>query len=422
MIAIVGAGISGLSVAHELDRRGTDFRVLEARERPGGVMWTRQVDGRPLDVGPQRTRLTAEVRSLVEELGLEDEVLEAPPDLPLFVYRGGRLREVPFTLEAAASTDALSWSEKLGALREPLTRGIRPDETAADFFIRKFGRGPYEAIIGPIYGGLYASDPARMPARHALATVLSEFGLRRGSLLLRFLRGMGRAREAVPTISFRDGMETLPRALHRRHRERVRLGAPVRRLRRRNGAWSLELDGGEGLHADRVVLTLPAPDAAALLEEEAPDAARRLGGLTYNPLAVVHLRSGCRLHGFGYQVSFEEPLRTRGVTWNASIFGRDGVYTAYLGGMKAPEVVDWTDEDLVEVARDEFRLVTGCTSEALAVSRIRMPAWDVTWDDLDGLELPSGVDLCANYTARPGIPGRLKQASEVAAAVAPPAA
>lgn len=418
MIAIVGAGITGLTVGHELEKRGLPFVVFEARDRVGGVMWTRRADdGQPLDVGPQRTRLTGEVRSLVEEVGLEDELVRGAEGLPVFVYRDGRLRPVPFTPGEAIRTDLLSWPEKLRVLAEPATGGLRSDETVAGFFTRKFGGGAYRAMIGPMYGGLYASDPARMPARHALATVLEEFGLAGGSLLLRFLRGMGAARDAVPTVSFREGMQALPRALAGRLGERVRLEAPVSALRR-NGDARFAVDvGAEAVEADAVVLTLPAPDAARILEGIAPDAAGRLAGLTYNPLAVVHLRSGCALRGFGYQVAFGEELVTRGVTWNASIFDRDGIYTAYLGGMKSPEVEGWPDERAADVACSEFRRVTGCEAEALAVSRIRMPAWDRSWDALDDLELPGGVHLCSNYTARPGVPGRIRQARELAQAL-----
>jgi monoamine oxidase len=39
-VAVVGAGLAGLSAARELSRRGADVRVLEARDRIGGRVWT----------------------------------------------------------------------------------------------------------------------------------------------------------------------------------------------------------------------------------------------------------------------------------------------------------------------------------------------------------------------------------------------
>src|SRR5690606_12557404 len=101
MIIIIGAGITGLVLAHELSRRGMEYVVLEAASEPGGVIRTVEVEGRLYETGPQRTRLVPPVRALVEELGLEDELLVAPPGLPLLVHRSGRLSEVPFSVGAA---------------------------------------------------------------------------------------------------------------------------------------------------------------------------------------------------------------------------------------------------------------------------------------------------------------------------------
>ena len=66
------------------------------------------------------------------------------------------------------------------------------------------------------------------------------------------------------------------------------------------------------------------------------------------------------------------------MTFNDSLFGRSGVYTAYLGGAKRPEVVEWSDERLGAAAVAEFRAVTGYDARPLAVARERMPAWDLS--------------------------------------------
>src|SRR5207237_2106068 len=39
-VIVLGAGISGLVVAYELNKLGYDFRILEARDRVGGMSWT----------------------------------------------------------------------------------------------------------------------------------------------------------------------------------------------------------------------------------------------------------------------------------------------------------------------------------------------------------------------------------------------
>lgn len=419
MIVVIGGGLTGLALAHHLADHGVPHVVLEAAERPGGVIRSGRVEGHLLEWGPQRTRLTAGVQELVRALGIEDEVITSPPGLPLYVYRDGRLRRVPFSAADFLRSDIVSAAGKLRALAEPFTAGARAEESVARYFTRKLGREAYENLLGPLYGGLYASDPADMEVGLSLGHVLHEFGIRR-SLLLPLLRRGGRI-QPPPACSFREGMQTLPAALLRQHAGRVRLGTPVRALRRAGGGYAVELDG-ETLHAERVVVTTSAPAAARLLRAAAPEVAERIARLVYNPLAVVHLYAETELVGLGYQVSLAERLYTRGVTFNDSLFGRHGVYTAYLGGAKAPEVVEWKDPELGEAAVDEFRRVTGYDARVLAVAREAMPAWDRSWRALAGLRLPDGLYLAANWESRPGIPGRLAQAKRLAARLAGTAA
>lgn len=411
MIAIVGAGVTGLALAHELARRGAEHVVLEAADRAGGVVRSGRVGGHLLEWGPQRTRLVGPVRALVAELGLEDEVVTAPSGLPLFVYHAGKLRRVPFSAAEFARTDLLGPLAKLRVLAEPLTAGPRAGERVADYFTRKVGRAAYLHLLGPLYGGLYASDPAEMEMELSLAHVLREFGIGR-SLLLPLLR-RGGSIDPPAAASFREGMQALPDALFRRHQANVRLSTPVRAIERAGAGWRIGLDDG-GVDASHVVLTAAPGAAARLLERAAPDAAARIGSLTCNPLAVVHLHASTALVGLGYQVSLAESLATRGVTFNDSLFERTGVYTAYLGGAKRPEVVAWDDARIAEVAVEEFRAVTGNDAAPLSVARERMPAWDLSWRALRGLALPPGLHLAANWESRPGIPGRLAQAKRLA--------
>jgi oxygen-dependent protoporphyrinogen oxidase len=419
VIAVIGAGLTGLALAHELRRHGTPHVVLEADERPGGVIRSGRVDGHLLEWGPQRGRMTEALATLVRELGLEGEVVNAPADLPLFVYRRGKLRRVPFSPGAFFRTDLLSLPAKARLLAEPLTGGARAGETVADFLTRKLGRAAYTDLLGPLYGGLYASDPADMLMELSLGHVLREFRIGRSLLLPLLKRGGSIATPAA--CSFREGMRALPDALYAANRANVRLGTPVRALRRDGAGYALETDG-DTVRAGHVVVSVPAPAAARLLAGVAPEAAARIGTLTYNPLAVVHAYAETDLRGLGYQVSLAETLATRGVTFNDSLFGRKGVYTIYLGGAKNPEVVALPDEQVAGIALREFRQVTGFDARTLSVARERMPAWDRSWAATRGLTLPAGVHVAANWESRPGIPGRLHQARTLARKLAGAAA
>jgi oxygen-dependent protoporphyrinogen oxidase len=412
LIGIIGGGISGLVLGNELLDLGTDFVLLEASWRTGGVLWSQECDGLNVELGPQRSRLTPVFRELVENVGLSRELVTAPTGLPLFIYSRGKLRIAPLSLNQAITTDLIPLSSKTNIMLDFLRSGPKTDETAGAFLRRKFGVTAYRNLFGPIYGGIYGSDPDRMFARHGLTQTLENMGLGR-SILWGILRVYRHTDEAL-ICSFRDGLGALPKALQVRLGDRVQLECPVRTIRKTCDGWEIIIDALPPLSVSQLVLTCPADQTAKIVQGVAPEAAVKLSLLRYNPLAVVHMRSEADLYGLGYQVAFGEPFETRGVTWNHSLFRNSGLYTAYLGGMNNPDIVDQPDDEIGSIACQEFKTITGHDSEMLMVSRTWMPSWDESWDGISGLNLPDGLHICSNYLARPGIVSRIVEAQELA--------
>ncbi|WP_135806177.1 protoporphyrinogen oxidase [Halorussus marinus] len=412
-VGVVGGGVTGLAAHHFLREQGVDSVLFEADDEPGGVIRSRRVDGRVLDLGPQRTRLTPSIAALVESLGLGDELREAD-DLPLYVYRDGRLRLVPQTPREAVATDLLSWRGKLRALFEPLTTAARPDESVEAYLTRKFGSEVARYYFGPLYGGLYGTHPDEMPMRHSLSRALDSAGIE-GSVLTSVAKKVLEGREAPPIASFDGGLQRLPEALYADNDDTAHLNTPVEAIGRAGERFVLETPDGDE-RFDELVVTTPAGVTAGLVAEFAPEAADALREFTYNPQAVVHLAADADLTGAGYQVQYDEDLRTLGTTWNDSLLDREGVYTCYLGGGYDPEVVEWDDDRLGSVAAREFEAVTGHGARVLSVHRweLGMPAYDRSWAALDRLSTPVGLHLCTNYTARAGIPGRIREAKKIA--------
>lgn len=416
-VVVVGAGITGLVLCRELMERGRDVVALEARDRPGGVIDSRRVRGRVVEFGPQRTRLTDPIAGLVDALDLEERVVTASPDLPLYVYRDGRLRRAPLGPADFLTTDLFSLPGKARFLAEPLAGPPREEESVADYFRRSFGDEGYLHLLGPLFGGIYASDPARMPARHTLIPLWRAFGAPRSFVLSAARRAVA-AGESPPPCSFDEGLSTLTDALGEACGDRLRLDAPASAVTETEGGFRVSVDGKGDLGARRVVLTVPASEAADLLvrggAEGGVEALRRL---RYNPLAVVHLESDLDRRGFGYQISLaEEGFATRGVTWNTSLFGRQGVITAYLGGMGREEDVSREDEWLTDRAAREFEQITGAAASPLSVNRTTVPAHDESWSALDaGLDaVPPGIHVGSNWESQAGIPSRVRQARRLA--------
>jgi oxygen-dependent protoporphyrinogen oxidase len=420
-VGVVGAGITGLTLVHHLRERTVDVVALEASDEVGGVIRSGEVDGRLLEWGPQRTRLTDGIEALVEDLDMTDEVLSADPTLPMYVYADGDLGTVPFSVGKFLTTDLLSWRGKLRLLAEPLTAAGSEEEMAADLFTRKFGQEAYEKFIGPLFGGIYGSDPAEMPAGYAPSPLL-KLEARAGSLLKPALK-RALENERTPPVSFEGGLQALPEALYAAHEDAVELQRPVEAIEESGDGFRLVTPGGMEI-VDRVVVTTPADVSAGILADLAPDAADRLRDLNYNPLGMAFLSADSDREGFGYQVAHDEDLRTLGVSWNDSLFGpdgagaadREGVYTAWLGGMHDPDIFDEDDETIGDIAAAEFETVMGAEADVVEVSRLErgFPAWDTSWRALDGLEVPDGIQFATNYTDRMGLPGRVRQAAALA--------
>jgi oxygen-dependent protoporphyrinogen oxidase len=307
-------------------------------------------------------------------------------------------------------------SGKVRLLAEPLTRRGQETERIEDLFVRKFGREAYERFIGPLYGGIYGSDPAAMPAAFALRELLERE--RETKSMLRSFRQRVTSSHTAPPISFTEGNQQLPRALTAEYSDRIELSTPVTGIYP-GDKYRVETERSSEL-VDRGVITSGASPTAKLLEPLADagfvSGLHGLRELQYNPLIQVFLQADHDYAGKGYQVGFDEEMHTLGSSWNANMFDRDGVQTVFLGGMHEPELVKKSDDELDTIACQEFEQVVNTDARCLGVSRLEpgFPAWDTSWWDLEALTLPDGITLETNYTNRMGIPSRIREARELA--------
>jgi len=417
-VAVVGAGVSGLALVHRLRERGVDVACFEASDSPGGILSTVEKDGRVLELGPQRLRLTPPVEALVEELGLRDELREGDDNQPLYVYHDGGMSVAPLSVREAVMTDLLSWRAKARILAEPFTGGARDCETVDGFLTRKFGREAARLYFGPLYSGLYGTPPDEMLVEYSLGRALENAGVD-GSILLWLVKKLLSGADTPPVVTFDDGLGRLSEALYDANADDIRLGTPVRSVEPADDGYAVVTYDDE-TRFDHVVVTTPAPTAAELLDAVAPSAAEALGRLSYNPIGVVHLDSGYDGEGIGVLVPHHEDVSVSGLTWNASFLGRDRTFTCYVDPTSYPGMSEATDGELGSVAAKEFERLVGAPATPVHLHRWEpgMPAYDTTWTALDDLDLPDGIHLCSNYVERPGITGRLGHAYRLAEEIA----
>jgi oxygen-dependent protoporphyrinogen oxidase len=363
---VVGAGISGLTAAFRLKRGGRTVAVLEAAARVGGAIETVSVDGWRFEMGPNTVLESHEsVSRLIEDAGLAGEkIVAAPAAKRRYLYKGGTLVPLPGGPGSFLTTPLFPASAKLRLLREPWT-GRAPEgteESIGQFVRRRLGTAFLDYAVGPFVSGVYAGDPERLSMRWA-APKIHALEAKHGSLIRGAIAGRKGPRPGRAMISFREGLEALPRRLAREIGD-VRAGVAAQRVVHSGDGFRIETAAGP-VEASRVVLAVPADIAARLLEEATSGASLRLAEIPYAAVAVAALGwrredVGHPLDGFGFLVPRKEGLRLLGCLFPSEIFaGRapEGhvALAAFGGGRMDPEFAAWDDDRIITTVLDELR-------------------------------------------------------------------
>jgi protoporphyrinogen/coproporphyrinogen III oxidase len=377
LAVVVGAGIAGLACAYALKKGGQNVLVLEAASRPGGVIQSVEKDGYLLESGPQSFSGTPALYELCDELGLNEQLVEAPHGAPRFVLLGGKLAPVPMSPPAFLSSNLLGWKTKFAILTEVLrsSRAPEPDESIAAFTRRKFSGELLDRLVGPFVSGIYAGDSEQISLRAAFPTI-HEAEKSAGSVVRGMFRAAKTSKATVPQahppkrpslISFRSGNESLIAALADKLGSNLRCNVAVSSISRSENGFRVRLQGpvsSEEISCERLVVATPTSVAASLLEELIPRASASLRDIAYAPVAVVSLgyrREQVRhpLNGFGFLAPRSAGLRTLGTVWNSSLFpGRaphDHVLlTSFVGGATDPSATDLSDDSMCSLVHREL--------------------------------------------------------------------
>jgi oxygen-dependent protoporphyrinogen oxidase len=387
---VIGAGAAGLAAASELVARGAEIVVLEASERPGGVMHSDRVGDYLVERGPNTTTVKAPALELLRRSGLDEDLLAAAPAGRLrFIFHAGRLEPLPSGPWAALRTPLLSTRGKLRVLAEPFVRRGDPSgESVAAFCARRLGPEAAERLVGTFLTGVYAGDERQLGAEAVFPSLVAmerEHGsLARGALAaLRGERGPRGLRGIHSTV---EGLGGLAQGLARRLGESLVLGARVVSLAPADGLWRVAFsatDGERELRARAVVLAAPAPEAAQLLEASDTEAAGLLRAIEYAPIVSISLGvdpadARVPIEGFGFLVPRREELRLLGCLFMSRLFpgrapeGRE-LLTCMLGGMRWPAALETPDDALLERLSRDLERALGLRGEPARLAITRWP-------------------------------------------------
>ncbi len=467
-IAVIGGGISGLAAAWQLSRDpNVETTLFEASDRCGGVLETIYDQGYLIERSADNfATLIPDALEFCRETGFEPQLIRPQEkDRRAFVLNRGRILPIPLgfslmqptRIDSMLTTGTLSWAGKLRLAKEFFVprRDSDEDESLESFAIRRLGREAFENLVEPIVSGIFTADPKTLSMQATLPQFV-EMERRHGGLIRGHLRSRksqakqiaGRASGArydqfmAPAAGMSHWVQHIVQSLPPGC---VQLNCAVTGLKqlpgeRKNSGkqalWLVESSRGP-MEFDGIVISLPAARTAELLLESCPVLSTAVGGIKYASSAVAvmivdkaDLRR--RIDGFGLIVPRKEGRRSLAISYSSNKYaGRTPddqvLLRLFLGGALAPDLVDESDSNLLEIAEEELRAILGWTNrkarwQGIVRWKHAMPQYFVGHvqriEQIDQMlvELP-GLELCGAAYRGVGIPQCVRDGRRAARSV-----
>lgn len=450
-VVVIGAGITGLTCAYQLRRKGVDVLVLEQQDRVGGQINSVRDGEFSFESGPNTGVIKyPEVVELFEQLGgsCQLETAQASSKCRL-IWKGDRFHPLPSGLGSAISTPLFTWHDKLRILGEPWRRrGTDPDESVGSLAERRLGKSFVDYAVDPFLSGVYAGDPYRLPTRWALPKLYAleqDYGsFVRGSIAKAKLPKSERDRKATKQVfSAQGGFSALVNALAEGiGRERLVTSAQhITVLPDGQAGWNVSYESPAGpvtVQAAHVVTTCGAYSLPELLPFVSADVMADMSYLYYAPVVQVGVGirdcGGVQWRAFGGLVPSREHRDMLGILFPSACFqGRapeQGAAMAYfIGGARHPERLDMSDAQLHDLVNRSLHEMLGYpagkVADAVRIFRHQraIPQYDVrTPARLAAIErverqFPT-LTIAGNLRDGIGMGDRIKQACDVASRIA----
>ena len=274
--------MAGLAAARQLADHGAEVLVLEGSDRVGGKLLLGEVGGLTLDLGAESILARRpEALDLMHAVGLDDRVVN-PQTIDAAIWTHGSLRPMPPTVMGIPTSTDLNG---IADVTPHVVDAPDTDVSVAEFVTARLGADVLDRLVEPLLGGVYAGHADQLSLR-ATAPQIAALG---PDLLAGATQARAAATASGPVFAgLVGGVGQFPGAVATGID--VRLDATVREVTRTSDGWRLSVGPTtdvESIDVDGVIVAAPAPAAARLLAEIAPDAAFALAAIDYASVALV---------------------------------------------------------------------------------------------------------------------------------------
>ena len=373
-VLIVGAGLSGLSVARFLqsDRPDLSLMVLEKSDRPGGAIFSHGEEGYLAEWGAHGFLDNCEEsRELIDLAGLEGEVEKAPlGKFVRYICLDGKLRLIPQSPKKILAANLVSPWAKLRVLGDLWRRPLAGEPSVAAWVEHRFGSALLP-FADAVFTGTYAGDINRLKI-DAVMPGIRRLEQENGSVIRGLLKKRKTMQKDEPgkgpvlpaMTSFRAGMGRLPQALAQSLELNSQLlyRTEVKQVRPAAEGWEVQT-AQHTLACRHLVLALPVNQCLELLASVVGSAQPPLSSLPEARIATIALGFTAKARvpfGFGYLAPERESRFALGALFSSHMFpGRAPaghvLLEVLVGGRRHPERLELADGELLSRVYDDLR-------------------------------------------------------------------
>ncbi|MDX6231638.1 MAG: protoporphyrinogen/coproporphyrinogen oxidase [Nocardioidaceae bacterium] len=419
-VAVVGGGMSGLAAAYELAIGGAEVIVLEGSDRLGGKLKLGSVGDLTLDLGAESMLARRpEALDLADAVGLDAKLVN-PRTITASIWTHGALRPMPPTVMGIPADVAALTASGIASVDPHVVPVPDGDVSVAEFVTERLGRDVLDRLVEPLLGGVYAGHTDALSLR-ATTPQIAALG---PDLLAGATTARAAANATGPVFAgLVGGVGQLPAAVAATEGIDVRLDSTVRAITRTSEGWRLSVGPTtdvEHLDVDAVVVAAPAPAAARLIAEDAPDAAFALAAIEYASMAIVTyvFDEPPAFEGSGFLVppvdhTFIKAATVSSNKWEWVAASGRTVIRASVGRAGEATLLQYDDGDIAARALTDLRTALGGLPEPVDAVVQRwgggLPQYDVGHLDRVGIIERSvaavpGLELCGAAYNGVGIP------------------
>jgi protoporphyrinogen oxidase len=262
-IVIIGAGISGLSLAHYCAAQGLKLLIIEKSERAGGALHSERfadTGGFWIEMGAHTCYNSyTNLIDILEDCGAISKLV-AREKVPFKMLVENKIKSIPCQLDFL---ELLLSAPNIFSLK-------KQGQSVKSYYSKILGDKNFERVLSPALNAVISQDASDFPADM-------------------LFKKRSRRKDIIKNFTLTDGVQAIADSISSHENIEIILGKTVLSVKHGNGIFRTETDGGL-YESESLAVATPAFTAAQLLMESFPELSKKLSQIkveSVESIAVV---------------------------------------------------------------------------------------------------------------------------------------